>query len=239
MYTKSFSAMFTAVRLLFKSRRVLVLLLMAWAGLLTSVYVFASTREATISQLLLTVVVVIAAPVLFFILQAVSVTYADGPFSGSRIRKTVIDCLKLLVVSLPVLAVTLLALYGLNKIQTYLTVATMLRYLVIGVVAPMLAIQLWIATTKSGLRDLIRSLRGVLSKTFAPQSVFVYACGFVVFAVVPYVLLQIGTYTDRPWLEISVLVVRLAASAVLILLGWVTTVGAISILSRSNPPASL
>ena len=168
MYIKSFSAMFSAMRLLLKSRRVLVLLLAAWAGLLASVYLFASTREATISQLLLTLVVVIAAGALFFFLQAVSVTYADGPISGGHVRKTVIDCLKLILVSLPVLAITLLALYGLNKIQTYLTLATMLRYLVVGVVAPMLAIQLWIATTKSGLRDLMKSLRGVLSKTFAP-----------------------------------------------------------------------
>ena len=233
MYIKSFSAMFSAMRLLFKSPRVLLLLLVAWAGLLTSVYLFASTREATIPQLLLTLVVVIAAGALFFFLQAVSVTYADGPISVGRIRRTVTDCLKLILVSLPVLVMTLLALYGLNKVQTYITLATMLRYLVIGVVAPMLTIQLWIATTKSGLRDLITSLRGVLTKTVAPQSVFVYACGFLVFAVVPYVLLQVGTNSDRPWLEISVLVVRLAASAVLILLGWVTTVGAISILDRS------
>lgn len=234
MYTKCFSAMFSAVRLLFKSRRVLLMLLLAWAGMLSAVYLFASTREATIFQLLLTLVVVIAAPALFFVLQAVSVTYAGGPVSGNRVRKTAIDCLKLIVVSLPVLVVALLALYGLNKIQTYVTLATMLRYLLIGVVAPMLAIQLWIATTSSGLRDLMKDLRRVVSQTFAPQSMFVYGCGFLVFAVVPYVLLQIGTDSERPWLEISVLVVRLVASAVLILLGWVTTVGAISILSRNN-----
>ena len=236
MYRKSLGAMFSAVRLLFKRWRVLLMLLVAWAGLLTAIYLFASTREATIFQLLLTLVVVMAAGALFFGLQAVSVTYADGSSSGGRVRKTAIDGLKLIVVSLPVLAFTLLAIYGLNKVQTYLTLATMLRYLLIAVIAPMLAIQLWIATTNSGLRDLMKGLRGVLSKTFAPQSVFVYACGFLIFAVVPYGLLQVGTSTQRPWLELSVLVVRLAVSAVLILLGWVTTVGAISILNRTDSP---
>ena len=234
MYLKSVSAMFSAVRLLFKSRQVLLMLLLAWAGLLTAVYVFASTREATISQLLLTLVVVIAAPALFFVLQVVSVTYADGAVSGGRVTKFTIDCLKLIVVSLPVMAVTLLAVYGLNKVQTYLTVATMLRYLLIGVVAPMLAIQLWIAATNGGLRDLMKSMRGVLSRTFAPQSLFAYACGFLIFAVVPYLLLQIGPTIERPWLELSLLTLRIVASALLILLGWVTTVGAISILSRSK-----
>ena len=236
MYIKSFSAMFSAVRLLFKRRGVLLMLLLTWAGLLTATYLFASTREATISQLLLTLVVVIAAPALFFVLQAVSVTYVDGPVSSGRLRKLLLDCVRLIVVSLPVVAVTLLAVYGLNKVQTYVTLATTLRYLLIAVIAPMLAIQLWIATTKSGLRPLLASLRSVVSKTFAPQSVFVYGCGFLMFAVVPYLLLQIGPWIERPWLELSVLTLRLAASAFLILLGWVTTVGAISILNRPNAP---
>jgi hypothetical protein len=226
--------MFSAVRLLFKSWRVLLLLLLAWAGLLTAVYLFASTREATISQLVLTLVVVIAAPALFFVLQALSVTYAEGQVSGGRVKKLTIDCLRLVVVSLPVFGLTLLAVYGLGKVQTYVTVATTLRYLLIGVVVPMLTIQIWIATTKSGLRPLLKGLRDVVSKTFAPQSVFVYGCGFLIFAVVPYLLLQIGPSIERPWVELSVLVVRLAASAILILLGWVTTVGALSILTRTK-----
>jgi hypothetical protein len=138
------------------------------------------------------------------------------------------------VVSLPVVGVTLLAVYGLGKVQTHVTIVTTLRYLLIGVVAPMLTIQLWIATTKSGLRSLMKSLRSVVSKTFAPQSVFVYACGFLIFAVVPYLMVHIGPLIERPWLELSVLVVRLTASALLILLGWVTTIGAMSILARSK-----
>ena len=236
MYKKSFSALFSAVRLLFQSRRVLSMLVVAWSGLLTAIYLFASTREATIFQLLLTLVVVIAAPALFFLLQAVSVTYADGPVSGSRITKIGLDCLKLIAVSLPLIAITLLAVYGLNKVQTHITLATTLRYLLTAVVAPMLAIQLWIATTRTGLRSLVKDVRGVLRKTFAPQSFFVYGCGFVIFAVVPYVLLQISTSIERPWFELSVLVVRIGLSAILILLGWVTTVGAIAILSRPSAP---
>jgi hypothetical protein len=232
MYIKSFSAMFSAVRLLFRSPRVLLTLLVSWAGLLTATYLFASTREATIFQLLLTLVLVIAAPALFFVLQAVSVTYAGG--AVMQIRRIAIDCLKLIVVSLPVIAVTVLAVRGLNKVQSHLTVATTLRYLLIAVVAPMLIIQLWIATTDGGLRSLVKRLRGVLSKTFAPQSMFVYGCGFVIFAVVPYVLLGIGISSERPWLELSVLVVRITVSAILILLGWATTVGALSLINRTE-----
>jgi len=230
MFIKSFRVMFSALRLLFRSPRVLLMLVLTWAGLLTAVYVFASTREATISQLLLTLVVVIVAPALFFVLQALSVTYANGPII--RIRQIALDCLKLIVVSLPVIALTLLAVHALNKLQSHVTLATTLRYLLIAVVAPMLVIQLWIAVTNGGLRSLAKRLHRVLGQTFAPQSMFVYSCGFVSFAVAPWVLLQISISSQRPWVELSVLIVRMAVSAILILLGWVTTVGAISILNR-------
>ena len=63
---------------------------------------------------------------------------------------------------------------------------------------------------------------------------FVYALGFLIFAVVPYLLLQKTFSIQRSWLEVSVLLVRLALSALLILLGWVTTVGALSILSAKR-----
>jgi len=209
------------------------MLLLVWAALLTAVYLFASTREATISQLLLTLILTIAAPALFFVLQAVSVTYADDR-PVVQVRQIAIDCLKLIVVSLPVIGFTLVVIHGLNKVHSHLTLATTLRYLLIAVVAPMLAIQLWIVTTNSGLRASIRKLRVVLSRTFAPQSMFVYACGFVIFAVIPFLLLQIGFPIEHPWIELSVLLLRLVASALLILLGWVTTVGAITILNRTD-----
>lgn len=234
MYSNSFSAMFSAARLLFTNKRLLVLTVGAYAGLLIALYLFVTTREATISQLLLTFVSIAAAPALFFLLQAVSVTYTSGPTSEGVIKKIAITCLKLVVVSLPVVALTGFAIHELNKVQTHPIAITALRYLLIAVVAPLLTIQLWIATTNLGLRALPKSLRAIATKTIAPQSVFVYACGFLVFAVAPYFLIEKTVTVERAWLEWSLLIVRLAASATLIVLGWVTTVGAISILNKSR-----
>ena len=230
MYSKSLSALLSAMRLLFTNRRALVLIVTAYVGLLTTLYLFVSTREATISQLLLTFFSIAAAPALFFLVQSVSVTYA----AGGPIRKIAIDCLKLFVVSLPLIALTAFAGYGLSKLQSHLTIATSLRYLLVAVVAPLLAIQLWIATSNTGLRSPVKRFRAVLSKSFAPHSVFVYACGFLIFAVAPYLLLRTTISTQRAWLEFSLLTARLAASATLMLVGWATTVGAISILSRDE-----
>ena len=214
MYSKSLNALFTAIRLLFKNRRALVLILAAYIGLLITLYLFVSTP---ISQLLVTFFSIAAAPALFFLLQAASVTYTTG-----SLRKVAIVSLKLFIVSIPVIALAVFAAYKVNL--------TTLRYLLVGVVAPLLAIQLWIATSNNGLRRVGQVLR----KTFAPDSVFVYACGFLIFAVAPYLLLRKSIPTERAWLEISLLTVRLAASAMLMLVGWVATVGAISILSRDD-----
>lgn len=213
MFKESITAIVTAARALFKNRRALVLMLVSYAGLLAALYLFVSTREATIAQLVFSVTLVVVAPALFFVLQALSVSYTNGPLSPDLVRR-------MIIVSVPLIGLTLLALYGLNKVNSYLTVVTTLRYLLIGVVAPLLMIQLWIKTS--------------LRKAFAPQSVFVYALGFLIFAVAPYLLIIKTIQTERVWLELSLLFLRLTTAALLILFGWVTTVGAISILSRSN-----
>jgi len=216
MFTESINAIVTAGRALFKNRRALTVILLSYAGLLTALYLLVSTREATMSQLVLTMTLVVVAPALFFLLQALSVSYTSGPVSPRLIRK----CFKLIVVSVPVIGITLLSLYGLNKVDSYATVVTTLRYLLIGVVAPLLAIQLWIGTS--------------LRKVFAPQPVFVYALGFLIFAVAPYFLIVKTLPMERAWLEVSLLLLRLSTAALLILLGWVTTVGAISVLNHRN-----
>jgi hypothetical protein len=146
-----------------------------------------------------------------------------------------------------VIALTILGLYVIGKLQgrlavdpntlqptsvNKLTLLIVLRYLLIGVVAPLVTIQLWIATSANGLRSPIRNVREALSKAFAPQSMLVFACGFLIFAVAPYFLLSKTMDIQRAWLEVSLLTARVVVSALMVLLGWVVTVGAISILSR-------
>jgi hypothetical protein len=215
MYSKSITAIISAARVLLSNRRLLLLMLAVYSALLAAIYLFVSTREATISQLLLTFVTVIAAPALFFVLQAIIVNSHD------LIKNT----LKLIVASVPVVALTLLAVYGLNKVETHPTIVTTVRYLLLAVIVPLLVVQLWIAVS-NGMR-----VRNVLTQTFAPQPVFVYACGFLIFAVVPYLLLHKTLTLQRPWLELSLMIARLTLSALLILFGWVLTVRALSILS--------
>lgn len=232
MFSQAMKAAVTAVRLLFKDRLTLLLLVVIYAALLTVGYLFVSTREATITQLVLTLTLVVITPALFFALQAVSVNYVSGPGVTSLLKNTSYDSLRLMAVSMPLIALTALAFYGLGKISLHHTVVVAVRYLLIGVIAPLLAIQLWVAASREGLRALPRRVHRLAAKAFAPQSVFIYGCGVLLFVVAPYFLIFHTTQTHRAWLEVSLLAVRLLASALLILFGWVTTVRTLALLDK-------
>ena len=234
MFSETIRAAVSAVRLLFKNRLTLLLLVVMYGALLFAGYLFVSTREATVSQLLVTLALVVVTPVLFFALQAVSVNYVSGSGTAGLIRKSAYDGLRLIAVSVPVIALTALAFYGLGKIQSHQTTVVAIRYLLAGVIAPLLAIQLWVSASRDGLRQLLRRIPQAIVKALAPQSLFIYACGALVFAIAPYFLIFHTSQIERAWLEVSLLAVRLVLSAFLILFGWVTTVGTLSLLNKSE-----
>jgi hypothetical protein len=229
MFVQAIRTELMAIRLLFANRLTLVLLVTIYGGLLGAGYLFVSTREATISELVMTLALILITPALFFGLQALSVNYVNGP---GTIKKTTYDALKLVAVSVPLLVVMALAFYGLGKINSHLTIVGALRYLLVGVIAPLLTIQLWLTASRDGFTQLLLRAPQTLTRAFAPQSVFIYACGFLMFAVAPYFLIFHTTQTDRAWLELSLLALRLTGSALLILFGWVTTVGTLSLLNK-------
>jgi hypothetical protein len=233
MFSQTIKAALSATRLLFKSWSTLLLIVGLYSGLLFAGYLFVSTREATIWQLVLTLAAIVVAPVLFFALQAVSVNYASGPVSRNLIKKITLDSLRILLVTVPLIALTALACYGFGKIDSHPVVVLAVRYLLAGVIAPLLAIQLWVAVSHDGLKTLWRRLHQIAGRAFAPQSVLVYACGLLFFAVTPYLLIVHTTQSTHAWLEVSLLAGRLLLSASLILVGWVTTVRTLSLLAKN------
>ena len=234
MFSQSIKAAVLALRSLFRSRITLALVLLLYGGFIAAGYLFVSTREATISQLVITLGALVMAPALFFALQAVSVNYAANTGGGTTqlIKKTAQDSLRLIAVSVPLILLTALAVYGLSKIDSHPTLITTIRYLLIGVIAPLLAIQLWVAASSEGLRSLMRRIHHIAARAFAPQPVLVYSCGILFFAVAPYLLIFFHVEIERTWLEFSFLVVRLAIGALLMVIGWVTTVGTLSLLNK-------
>jgi len=113
-----------------------------------------------------------------------------------------------------------------------------LRYLSFGLLLPLATIHLWLATVRDGLWPAVRKIGAHLSRAFAPQSVLIYILGFLVFGLLPYFLLFKPVPTSKAWLEISLLVVRLAVVFALTLFGWVVTVWALSISSVPSAAAT-
>ncbi|MFN2498742.1 MAG: hypothetical protein ABR557_06640 [Pyrinomonadaceae bacterium] len=176
-------------------------------------------------------------------------------------KKSLTSFWKFLVITLPLIALAILVVYLLAKYQSHLAAtpdsATQLnpmassrtrgtartpinwrsaalstvRYLALGLVLPLAAIHLWLATARDGLVGAIKKTGNLLARAFAPQSVLIYVVGFLIFAVIPYFLLFRTTPNKHAWLEIVLLAVRLAAVFALTLLGWVITVKAIALLT--------
>jgi len=112
------------------------------------------------------------------------------------------------------------------------------RYLTLGLVLPLAAIHLWLATAREGLIAALKRIGQLFARAFAPQSVLIYVAGFLIFAIVPYFLLFRTTHNKHAWLEIILLTIRLAAVFALTLLGWVVTVKAIALLNIQSPKSS-
>ncbi|MDQ2937320.1 MAG: hypothetical protein M3R67_07405 [Acidobacteriota bacterium] len=271
MLAETFHSIAAAARNVFTNWRTMLLVAIVYASLLAALYFFVAVKEASIAQVILTFVLAIAAPILFFVLQAMVANDSGEPSVGSFLKKSLASFWKLLLISLPLIALAVLIAYLLAKAQNHFgaginnsaeplrPLATMakareaakpidwkaamissVRYLVFGLVLPLAAIHLWLATVREGLGVAIRKLHRHLSRAFAPQSVLIYMAGFLIFGIAPYLLLFKATPTKNAWLEISFLVIRLAIVFALTLFGWAITVRALSFLSRNslNNPAN-
>ena len=266
MLTETFHSIVHAARQVFTNWRAMLLLAFVYAALLASLYSFVAVREASIAQVTLTFALAIAAPLLFFVLQSMVASQTDEATVGLLLRRSLTSFWKLILISLPLIALAILIWYLLAKAQNHFgqspesasniphplattanappaarpinwkgALFSTLRYLSFGLGLPLVAIHLWLATVRDGLGGAIRKIATLLSRAFAPQSVFIYIAGFLIFAVAPYFLLFRTTQTKYAWLELSLLVARLVVVFALTLFGWMITVRALGLLS-ANPP---
>ena len=234
-----------AYRQLMVSRRVFFLLVVVFGFLLASIYSFVRVREATIPQLVSTSSLMLVIPALFFFLQALSINYVSSDGS-SVIRRSAYQCWKLAAVTIPATALVIGIWFLLNKLQTHfgvgpgagdfmvrrnklLTILTAVRFALIGVVGPLMLIRLWVASSQAGLLSMIRSSRQLLASAFISESVLTYVMGSIAFLAIPYLLINKPVSTTKPWLELTVLGLRLSISALLIVVGWSATVGALTL----------
>ncbi len=248
------TALSMAMRSLFGNWRALATFVGLYLALLLALYWFFALRESSIPQLLLTLVLAVIAPVLFFVLQAMSVSYTTGETQpGALVKRALHGWWKLLLLSLPLLllawGVAALLDWGEGNVTEKMEAAraaarsaksslawvkmvfTILRFLLLYLALPLIAVQLWITASRASLGTAIKDAGRSLLRALSPRTLLTYLIGFVIFAVIPYFLFFTRTPAKNVWLEMSLFGARLALALLFILLGWVVTLGALAKLS--------
>jgi hypothetical protein len=123
MFKDAFRAIGGATRDLLKNWGALAIITALYIALLVSIYWFFAFGVATALQLVLTAVLVVLAPILFFVLHAAVANHAVGASTAREVLlRALRDSWKLFLVSLPFIALAILIYYLLNKLQAYFPV---------------------------------------------------------------------------------------------------------------------
>lgn len=269
MLKNSFEAIGTAARTLLRNRGALAIFNALYAALLVALYLFVSTTEARVWKIALSALLAVVVPVLFFMLQAAGVRYARGEVApGTLVRHALRDFWKVFLVSLPFIALGVLGVYLLNKLQARFPVESLvtslpagatytrdtlppmplrwqnivfpaLRLLTLGVVLPLAAIHLWIAIAHRGFKETLKKSPRIVAGAFSSQSILIYAVGLFVFGLLPYFLIFTRTTVTSGWLELIIFGLRLALAFVFTLWGWIITLGALTNITTNGTEAPL
>lgn len=245
-----------ALRESFGNIRNVVLFTVLYALLLASLYIFVSTREATLPQVLITFVFLVLIPAEFFIFQASILAHAQG--DRWQLRPIAIKAFKLFVVTIPIIIIGYVLWILLNKWQVHypaprpaitfpqaaakpqplhwptLLFATV-RGLLFVVLLPLATIHLWIEVAAHDVRTLfsgggqtVKRFGKVMSRAFTSSAVFIYALGLILFALIPYALLFVHPSLKGTKTEFAVFIFRLLLVFALTLFGWIVTLSALS-----------
>ncbi|MDX6614646.1 MAG: hypothetical protein QOD75_3832 [Blastocatellia bacterium] len=241
MLKPTIQTMLAAAKRLWQQPGMLAVFATLYAVLLAMLYAFAMVSEATFAQVLLTLLLMLAASLEFMMLQAAIIDNAqNGAINWPRILR---NSLRLAKVTLPVIIFSVALFLGLNRWESGFAAPSAspqglhlpallfstLRWLLFGITLPLATIHLWLHTTGQiggEKTSILRRGRTVLSSAFTPASVFTYTIGLVLFALVPYAILFLqlplkGARTDFP-----ILIGRLVLVFLTTLCGWVLTVTA-------------
>jgi hypothetical protein len=117
MIKNIFQSISESTRSLIKNRGALAIFVGLYALLLGALYGFIATREATIAQVLLTLLFAAASPLIFFMLQAAIINHAlTGRIEWGRELR---DSTKLALAALPVIVLGVGIMWALNRWQAH------------------------------------------------------------------------------------------------------------------------
>lgn len=235
-----------------------------YAVLLVASYFFISVREATIWQVLITYALMILIPLGFFTLQSAIVNRAlDQRFRWRVIVIDALKFLALTILVLLVVWLLHYLLNKISArypapiveappldkaappapLHWPSLIFTTLRFVLWGVAFPLAAIHLWIAVAggevrglfSEGAKSFFKRIGSALARAFSSHSVSIYGLGLIIFFVLPYLALIPKFTISGNKTEFAVFSLRLLLAFVFSLVGWVSTLTA---LTRTAPALS-
>jgi hypothetical protein len=193
----------------------------------------------------LTLTLPIAAVALFFMIQAMGLSYMRiGVGAGYLFKRSLGDCWRILLASLPLILIAWLIVYLFgkadqaffsesgaagSKAMRWAAVAVhAVQIFLLYVLLPLIAIHLWIATAREGLAAAFKGVKRVVTRALAPRSLLIYVVVCAVFgAIVYFLLFQQATFTG-PWTQLWAVGIKTALALLLTFIGWLLALGSMA-----------
>lgn len=239
-----------AARRLTASLSSVLVALLLYLLLLGAVFLFLTTRESSVWQVAMGLVVwPLVAVLIFFVAQAFGlVAIRAGIDTGYKLKRAFVDSSKLIVATLPLLVVVLGALYGLEALDgllirrmvdldssqiDWLTRSRLglewVRTAMLWVVFPLLAIHWWILALRDGTWRALRGARRVVGQALNPGSILVYLLTAGFYGGLAWLLFRLRPTIEREWLELWLFGARMALALLVVFLGWLLTLGSLAV----------
>lgn len=240
-----FHSIAAAGRRLFANWAALLISLLMYSALLGAIYLFFNIREATATQVALNLILPIAAVALFFLIQVMGVSYTRiGVGVGHLLKRSLRDCWRILLASLPLILLACLIVYLFGKIdQAFFSesgdagsktmgwgavAVNAVRILLLYCLLPLIAIQLWIEAVSQGVPAAFLEFRRVVTRALAPRSLLIYVVICAVFGAIVYLLLFQEATFKGPWTQLWAVGIKTALALLLVFIGWLLTLGSMT-----------
>jgi hypothetical protein len=253
-----FHSIAAAAQRLFVNWAALLISLSMYLALLGAVYLFFNIREATATQVALNLTLPVAAVALFFLIQAMGLSYVRiGVGAAYLLKRSLGDFWRILLASLPLILIACLIAYLFDKADQSFFIESgaagskamkwgvgavavhAIQIFLLHIFLPLIAIHLWISTVREGLAAAFKGFKRVVTRALAPRSLLIYASICAVFGAIIYLLLFKTITFKSEWTELWVVGIKTALALLLTFIGWLLTLGSMAELTARREMTEL
>jgi hypothetical protein len=193
----------------------------------------------------LNLILTIAAAALFLLIQVMGLGYTQiGVGAANLLKRSLRDCRRILLVSVPVILLAWLIVYlfgkadqtffsesltAESKVRAWGAVAVHgIRILLLYVILPLIAVHLWIEAVSQGVAAAFLESRRVVTRSLAPRSLLIFALICAVFGASAYFLLFQQATFQGPWTQLWAVGIKTALALLLVFIGWLLALGSLT-----------